>query len=122
VVSLSAAAAAAATDDDDGGGVMMQAAVKLGEIESQLQRGHTTADRYSYLAAAVVDVSTPAIHCAHSLIAKIGGSSVPAGQGVQSAVSITNDVIVADAVYSVNHSVHSLNVLLLYLCVYFHQN
>jgi len=60
--------------------------VKLGEIESQLQRGHTTADRYSYLATAIVDVSTPAIHSGHSLIAKVGGASAPAAQGVQSAV------------------------------------
>jgi len=60
--------------------------VKLGEIESQLQRGHTTADRYSYMATVVVDVSTPAIHSGHSLIAKIGGASVPAAQGVQSTV------------------------------------
>jgi len=60
--------------------------VKLGEIESQLQRGHTTADKYLYMASAVVDISTPAIHAGHSLIAKIGGSGVPAGQGVQSAV------------------------------------
>jgi len=65
-----------------------QAAVKLGEIESQLQRGHTTAEKYSYMATAIVDVSTPAIHSGHSLIAKIGGTSVPAAQGVQSAVII----------------------------------
>jgi len=63
-----------------------QATVKLGEIESQLQRGQTTADRYSYLASAVVDACTPAIHSGQSLIAKIGGSSVPAAQGVQSTV------------------------------------
>jgi len=65
---------------------MLQATVKLGEIESQLQRGHTTADKYSYMASAVVDISTPAIHSGHSLILKVGGASVPAAQGVQSAV------------------------------------
>ena len=63
--------------------------MKLGEIESQLQRGHTTAEKYSYMASAVVDVSTPAIHSGHSLIAKIGGGNVPAAQGVQSAVCFT---------------------------------
>jgi len=65
---------------------MLQATVKLGEIESQLQRGHTTADKYSYMATAVVDISTPAIHSGHSLILKVGGASVPAAQGVQSTV------------------------------------
>ena len=68
---------------------MVQATVKLGELESQLQRGsHSTVERYSHLASAVVDVSTPAIHSAQSLIAKIGGASAPVAQGVQSAVSI----------------------------------
>jgi len=63
--------------------------VKLGEIESQLQRGgHATADKYSFLASAVVDVSTPAIHSAQTLIAKIGGPSAPTAQGIQSAVLV----------------------------------
>jgi len=76
--------------------------VKLGEIESQLQRGHTTAEKYSYMSSAVVDVSTPAIHSGHSLIAKIGGSSVPAGQGVQSSVFTTiTAYIIGLAMYAV---------------------
>ena len=67
---------------------MLQATVKLGEIESQLQRGgHSTVERYSHLASAVVDVSTPAIHSAQSLIAKMGGASAPVAQGIQSAVT-----------------------------------
>jgi len=67
--------------------------VKLGEIESQLQRagmGSMTAERYSYLATAVVDVSTPAIHSAQTLIAKVGGANAPIAQGIQSTVTTTN--------------------------------
>ena len=67
--------------------------MKLGEIESQLQRGHTTAERYSYLASVVVDTSTPAVHSGQSLMAKIGGSSTPAAQGVQSAVLLLSSLV-----------------------------